>query len=100
MTKKTNNKIDKWPMSTGAWIATFIALGIPIVGQLLMIIWAFSTEQNQSVITFCRAMLIIFSILIAIMIVIVIIIGIFYPMGGLKGFFADYLFFLALPFFN
>ena len=86
MTKKTSYRVDKWPMDTIDWINTFIVLGIPIIGQLFMIIWAFSSEQNQSKITFCRALLIIFSIFI----VIFFIIGIFYPFGGLKGFFSDF----------
>lgn len=91
MTKKTSYRVDKWPMDTIDWINTFIVLGIPIIGQLFMIIWAFSSEQNQSKITLCRALLIINSILIAILFII----GIFHPYGGLKGFFSDlYVYFI------
>lgn len=73
MAKKTKY-INKLPMDTIDWIKTFIALGIPIIGQILMIIWAFSDEQNQNIKTFCRALLIINSILIAILIPILFII--------------------------
>lgn len=93
MTKKTSYRVDKWPMDTIDWINTFIVLGIPIIGQLFMIIWAFSSEQNQSKITLCRALLIINSILIAILFII----GIFHPYGGLKGFFSDlYVYFMII----
>ena len=95
MTKKTSYRVDKWPMDTIDWINTFIVLGIPIIGQLFMIIWAFSSEQNQSKITLCRALLIINSILIAILFII----GIFHPYGGLKGFFSDlYVYFILFNF--
>ena len=86
MTKKINYRVNEWPMETIDWINTFIVLGIPIIGQVFMIIWAFSSERNQNIKTFCRASLIIYSITIAI----IFIVGIFYPFGGLKGFFSDF----------
>lgn len=93
MIKKTSYRVDKWPMDTIDWINTFIALGIPIIGQILMLIWAFSDEQNQNIKTFSRALLIINSILIAILFII----GIFHPYVGLKGFFSDlYVYFMII----
>ncbi len=83
---KIYEKEIRSPMSTEEWLWTLLGLSIPIIGFIATIICAIRPRENQNIKTFCRASLIIYSILAAI----IFIIGIFYPFGGLKGFFSDF----------
>ena len=93
MTKKTYDKKDISPMTTEEWFWTLLGFNIPIIGLLAIVVCAIRPGENQNIKTFCRALLIINSILIAILFII----GIFYPYGGLKGFFSDlYVYFMII----
>ena len=83
---KIYEKEIRSPMSTEEWFWTLLGLSIPIIGFIATIICAIRPRENQNIKTFCRASLIIYSITIAI----IFIVGIFYPFGGLKGFFSDF----------
>ena len=83
---KIYEKEIRSPMSTEEWFWTLLGLSIPIIGFIATIICAIRPRENQNIKTFCRASLIIYSITI----VIIFIVGIFYPFGGLKGFFSDF----------
>ena len=86
MMNKIYEKEIRSPMSTEEWFWTLLGLSIPIIGFIATIICAIRPRENQNIKTFCRASLIIYSITI----VIIFIVGIFYPFGGLKGFFSDF----------
>jgi len=45
-------------MSTGQYLGTFILLSIPVLGQLLLLIWSFSGGTNTNKQNLCRAILV------------------------------------------
>lgn len=63
------------PVSLGDWIITLIVLMIPLVGVIMLFVWAFSSGTHPSKQNYCRASL----ILVAIALVLAILFGI---MGG------------------
>jgi len=46
------------PLSVGAYILTYIVFCIPVVGFIMMLVWAFSADTNINKKNLCRAMLI------------------------------------------
>lgn len=52
-------------MSLGDWIITMIVLAIPLVGFIMMLVWAFSSGTNPNKANYCKAALIFFLIAIA-----------------------------------
>jgi hypothetical protein len=63
------------PMSVGQFLGTIILVSIPLVGFILMLVWAFGSDVNQNKKNLSRAMLILMLIGIVLGIV----------MGGLLG---------------
>jgi len=51
-------------MSLGDWIITLVVLSIPVVGLIMMLVWAFSSGTNPNKANYCKAALIFFLILI------------------------------------
>ncbi|MBN8481148.1 MAG: hypothetical protein J0L88_06100 [Xanthomonadales bacterium] len=52
-------------MSLGDWLITLIVASIPIVGFIMLLVWAFSSSTNPNKANFCKAYLIIMVIAIA-----------------------------------
>ncbi|MBE0570221.1 MAG: hypothetical protein IH618_01640 [Ignavibacteriaceae bacterium] len=50
------------PMTIGEWIITFIITYIPIVGIIMLFVWAFSDGNHPSKKTWAQATLILFAI--------------------------------------
>jgi len=50
------------PMTIGDWIITFIITYIPIVGIIMLFVWAFSDGNHPSKKTWAQATLILFAI--------------------------------------
>ena len=50
------------PMTIGEWIITFIITYIPIVGIIMLFVWAFGGDTHPSKKTWAQAMLILFAI--------------------------------------
>ncbi len=46
------------PMSVGDWVITLLLTGIPIVGFILLLVWAFSSDTNPSKQNWAKAYLI------------------------------------------
>lgn len=57
------------PMTIGEWIITFIITYIPIVGIVMLFVWAFGGDTHPSKKTWAQAMLILFAIAIVLGIV-------------------------------
>lgn len=57
------------PMTIGEWIITFIITYIPIVGVVMLFVWAFGGDTHPSKKTWAQAMLILFAIAIVLGIV-------------------------------
>lgn len=55
-----NNNTDylKQPMTIGQYIITFIVMGIPLIGVIMMFVWAFGSNVNINKKNYCRAILI------------------------------------------
>jgi uncharacterized membrane-anchored protein len=51
-------------MSVGDWIITFIVTAIPLVGFILLFVWAFGSDTNLSKKNWAKALLIFYVILI------------------------------------
>jgi hypothetical protein len=52
------NRASAPVMSLGDWIITLIVLAIPIVGLVMMFVWAFSSGTNPNKANLCKAYLI------------------------------------------
>jgi len=50
------------PMTIGDWIITFIITYIPLVGFIMLFVWAFGGDTHPSKKTWAQATLIIFAI--------------------------------------
>lgn len=69
------NEIEK-PVSLGEWIITFIVLAIPIVNLVMLFVWGFGSDVNESKKNYCRASLIILGVVILLWIILAVVIGI------------------------
>jgi ABC-type molybdate transport system permease subunit len=49
---------EQKPMSVGDWIITLLLTAIPLVGFILLIVWAFSSDTNPSKQNWAKAYLI------------------------------------------
>lgn len=54
---------DSQPVSLGDWIVTLIVLAIPLVGLIMLFVWALGGGANISKRNYCRAVLILFLII-------------------------------------
>jgi hypothetical protein len=63
------------PMRVGEWLVTFLIMAIPLVNIVMMFVWAFGSNVNESKKSYFRATLIMAAIVIAIYIVLFIIFG-------------------------
>lgn len=50
-----NNK----PVSVKEWVLTYFIMSIPIVGFIMLFVWAFGKNTKKSKANFCKAMLLI-----------------------------------------
>jgi hypothetical protein len=57
------------PMTIGEWVVTFIISYIPLVGFIMLFVWAFSYGTHPSKKTWAQATLIMFVIMIILMII-------------------------------
>jgi hypothetical protein len=57
------------PMTIGEWLITFIVTYIPIVGIVMLFVWAFSDGNHPSKKSWAQAMLILFAIAIVLAII-------------------------------
>lgn len=57
------------PMSIGDWLITFIITAIPLVGFIMMFVWAFGDGTHPSKKTWAQAYLIMMVIIIILMII-------------------------------
>jgi len=57
------------PMSIGDWLITFIITAIPLVGFIMMFVWAFGDGSHPSKKTWAQAYLIMLVIAIVLMII-------------------------------
>lgn len=54
-----NDAINSQPLGVGQYIVMFILMGIPLVGFILMLVWAFGSNVNKNKKNYARATLIV-----------------------------------------
>ncbi|WP_215223288.1 hypothetical protein [Echinicola shivajiensis] len=69
------NQRPQIPVSTGDWIITLIISGIPFLGFIMLLVWAFDKSTPISKANYAKAALILWAIGIAFVILLVAIIG-------------------------
>lgn len=63
------------PLTVGDWIVTQLILAIPLVGIIMLFVWAFSSETHPSKKTFCQSSLILAGCIFALAIIAMILFG-------------------------
>ena len=63
------------PLSVGDWIVVFLLLGIPVVGLILIIYWAFGENVNINKKNFSKATLLLIVLTFALIIIFTIFFG-------------------------
>ncbi len=63
------------PVRTGEWVLTLLITAIPIVGLIMLFVWAFGSNTNESKANWAKATLIWMAIIIGIYILIALIFG-------------------------
>ena len=74
-------------MSVGDWLITFLITAIPIVGIVMLFVWAFGTNDNTTRATWAKANLIMILIMIALYTIFMLVFGaaILAGMSGMSG---------------
>lgn len=54
---KQEVNVNEQPMKMGQWLVTLLVASIPLVGFILLIVWATGNDVNRSKKTFCQAYL-------------------------------------------
>lgn len=70
-----DNSNNQVPVKTGEWVLTFLITSIPLVGFIMLFVWAFGSGTNESKANWAKAALIWFAIIIGIYILIALIFG-------------------------
>ena len=52
------NAVETRPVSLGDWLITLIVASLPLIGLIMLLVWAFSAGTHPSKKTFCQAALI------------------------------------------
>ncbi len=79
----TNTNASQNEMTIGKWLLLFLISAIPVVGLIMLFVWAFGNDGNTTRQTYCKASLL--WSLIAVGAVIVLYVGMFLCIGGLIG---------------
>ena len=69
------NSTNQVPVKTKEWVVTILLTAIPIVGLVMLFVWAFGSNTNESKANWAKATLIWFAIIIGIYILIALIFG-------------------------
>ncbi len=70
------NQPQQQPLSVGDWIVTLLVTAIPLVGLIMLFIWAFGNDTNINKANWAKAALIMFAIGIALSILLTIVFGV------------------------
>ena len=70
-----DNITNQPAVKTGEWLVTFLISAIPIVGFIMLLVWAFGSGTNESKANWAKALLLYFVIIIAMTIIFSVIFG-------------------------
>lgn len=57
------------PVSTGEWMWTILVSGIPVIGLIMLFVWAFNKSENPSKANWAKASLVWMAIMFVLMII-------------------------------
>ena len=69
------NSTNQVSVKTGEWVLTFLIASIPLVGFIMLFVWAFGNGTNESKANWAKASLIWFAIIIGIYVLFALIFG-------------------------
>lgn len=69
------NKMNQLPVKTGEWLVTLLISFIPLVGLIMLFVWAFGSNTNESKANWAKAVLIWFAIITVFYILIALVFG-------------------------
>jgi len=69
------NSTNQVSVKTGEWILTFLIVSIPLVGFIMLFVWAFGNGTNESKANWAKASIIWFLIIIGIYVLFALIFG-------------------------
>jgi purine-cytosine permease-like protein len=69
------NTTNQAPLKTGEWILTLLITAIPLIGIIMLLVWAFGSNMNENKANWAKAMLIWIAIVIGIYILLGLIFG-------------------------
>ena len=61
--RMAENEITEKPLTTGEWFLTLLILGLPLIGLIMHLVWAFG-DGHRSRRNFCRASLLLIAVLV------------------------------------
>jgi succinate dehydrogenase/fumarate reductase cytochrome b subunit len=69
------NSTNQVAVKTGEWVLTFLITSIPVIGFIMLFVWAFGSGTNESKANFAKAALIWFAIIMGIYILFALVFG-------------------------
>ena len=66
-----DNEITEKPLTTGEWFVTLLILGLPLIGLIMHLVWAFG-DGHKGRRNFCRAALLWLAVIFGLAMVVVI----------------------------
>ena len=69
------NSTNQVSVKTGEWVLTFLIVSIPLVGFIMLFVWAFGNGTNESKANWAKASIIWFLIIIGIYVLFALIFG-------------------------
>ena len=70
------NSTNQVSVKTGEWVLTFLITSIPVIGFIMLFVWAFGSSTNESKANWAKAVLLWLTIITGIYIVIGVIFGV------------------------
>jgi Na+/H+ antiporter NhaC len=74
--------IEREPVSVGNWLLTYLIMAIPLVGVVMLFVWAFSSSTHPSKANWAKAALLLFAIMIGLVIVVAVVAGLIGAFAG------------------
>jgi purine-cytosine permease-like protein len=69
------NSTNQVSVKTGEWVVTLLIMSIPVVGFVMLFVWAFGSGTNESKANWAKAALIWFAVIIGIYMLFAVIFG-------------------------
>lgn len=81
-----NSEFKHPPVKTGDWFLTILVANIPVIGLIMLIVWAIDKQSNPSKANWAKAKLIWYAVAIGLGLIFLVLMGI----GAVTGIFDDF----------